>query len=197
MSASEIGAPRHQTAERLFHWLMAVAILVCVFTAFLPIVGVDFEWVDIHWIAGFVLTASIVFHLWRVFMVLGLSDMALHRRDLTDLKGISDPAFEPIPGRKYDLGQELYHWGIAVVVLATVVSGILMTLKLDTPMWDRDPGLFSGQAWGLIYAGHGLAALALIFMFLLHLYFSLLPEHRDLLRAMIRSKYVSMDKRHS
>ena len=197
MSASEVGAPRHQTAERLFHWLMAAAILVCGFTAFLPIIGIEFEWVDLHWIAGFVLTASVIFHLWRVFIVLGLADMALHRQDLTDLQGILDPAFEQLSGRKYDLGQKLYHWGIAAVVLVLIGTGVLMTLKLDTPMWDRDPGLLSGQAWGLTYAGHGIAALTLIFMFLLHLYFSFLPEHRDLLRAMIRRRYVSIDRRHS
>lgn len=197
MSASEVGAPRHQTAERLFHWVMAVAILVCLFTAFLPIVGIEFEWVDIHWIAGFVLTASILFHLWRVFTALRLSDMALNRTDLSDLKAISDPQFVASNDRKYDLGQKLYHWGIAVVILALVATGILMTLKLDTPMWDRDPSLLSDQSWGLVYTGHGFGALALIFMFLLHLYFSLLPEHRDLLRSMIAGRYNPSTKEHS
>src|SRR3982751_6438567 len=41
---------RHSLAARLF-------------TAFLPVVGVKFPWVQWHWIAGLVLTASIVFHI--------------------------------------------------------------------------------------------------------------------------------------
>ena len=40
---------------------MAAAMLVLLFTAFLPKVGVEFPWVTYHWIAGIVLTASILF----------------------------------------------------------------------------------------------------------------------------------------
>ena len=36
---------RHQAADRLYHWIMAVALLTCLFTAFLPILGWKFEWV--------------------------------------------------------------------------------------------------------------------------------------------------------
>ena len=46
-----------------FHWVMAAAMFVLLFTAFLPVVGVKFPWVTIHWIAGIVLTISVVFHL--------------------------------------------------------------------------------------------------------------------------------------
>ena len=37
--------------------------LTLLVTAFLPKVGVQFDWVPIHWIAGLVLTASIIFHI--------------------------------------------------------------------------------------------------------------------------------------
>ena len=47
---------RHLLPDRIFHWVMAVSILVLLFTGFLPIVGVNFSWVDPHWIAGIVLT---------------------------------------------------------------------------------------------------------------------------------------------
>ena len=33
------------------------------FTAFLPKVGVRFDWVTYHWIAGLVLTVSILYHI--------------------------------------------------------------------------------------------------------------------------------------
>ena len=50
---------RHHLADRLYHWTMAAALLTCLFTAFLPILGWKFAWVTAHWIAGIVLTAAI------------------------------------------------------------------------------------------------------------------------------------------
>ena len=54
---------RHSLMARAFHWVMAAAMFVLLFTAFLPVVGVQFAWVTWHWIAGLVLTGSIVFHI--------------------------------------------------------------------------------------------------------------------------------------
>ena len=55
--------PRHSLTARLFHWIMAASMFTLLFTAFLPKVGVQFPWVTYHWIAGVVLTASILFHI--------------------------------------------------------------------------------------------------------------------------------------
>src|ERR1035438_5805599 len=55
--------PRHSLVARLFHWIMAASMLTLLFTAFLPRVGVQFPWVTYHWIAGAVLTVSILFHI--------------------------------------------------------------------------------------------------------------------------------------
>ena len=44
--------PRHSLAARLFHWIMAPSMFTLLFTAFLPKVGVQFNWVLYHWIAG-------------------------------------------------------------------------------------------------------------------------------------------------
>ncbi len=55
--------PRHSLAARLFHWIMAAAMFTLLLTAFLPKVGLQFDWVTYHWIAGSVLTVSIVFHI--------------------------------------------------------------------------------------------------------------------------------------
>ena len=55
--------PRHSLAARLFHWIMAAAMFTLLFTAFLPKVGIQFPWVTYHWIAGLVLTVSILFHI--------------------------------------------------------------------------------------------------------------------------------------
>jgi hypothetical protein len=55
--------PRHSLTARMFHWIMAASMFVLLFTAFLPKVGVQFPWVTYHWIAGVLLTASILFHI--------------------------------------------------------------------------------------------------------------------------------------
>ena len=53
--------PRHSLTARLFHWIMAASMFTLLFTAFLPKVGMPFDWVTYHWIAGSVLTVSILF----------------------------------------------------------------------------------------------------------------------------------------
>ncbi len=52
--ASQLPAriPRHSLTARLFHWVMAASMFTLLFTAFLPKVGVQFDWVTYHWIAG-------------------------------------------------------------------------------------------------------------------------------------------------
>jgi len=57
---------RHARADRVLHWLSAACVLTLLGTAFLPIVGVEFAWVTIHWVAGLVLAAAVLLHLVRV-----------------------------------------------------------------------------------------------------------------------------------
>ena len=67
IAPSEIPArvPRHSQVARAFHWIMAASMLTLLFTAFLPKVGVQFNWVTYHWIAGTVLTVSVLFHIFH------------------------------------------------------------------------------------------------------------------------------------
>ncbi len=53
--------PRHSLTARAFHWIMAASMFTLLFTAFLPKVGVQFDWVTYHWIAGAVLTCPSCF----------------------------------------------------------------------------------------------------------------------------------------
>jgi cytochrome b subunit of formate dehydrogenase len=69
---THVKVPRHSLAARLFHWIMAAAMFALFITAFLPRVGVRFPWVTYHWIAGMVLTASIVFHIIHATFYMGL-----------------------------------------------------------------------------------------------------------------------------
>ena len=59
--------PRHNLSARLFHAIMALSMLALLFTAFLPKVGVQFPWVTYHWIAGIVLTISVIYHIFHAF----------------------------------------------------------------------------------------------------------------------------------
>jgi len=60
-----------------------------------------------------------------------------------------------------------------------------MMVKIETPFWQRDPYFFTASTWGIIYLLHGLAAVILITVIMLHVYFALRPEKRCYLRSMI------------
>ena len=112
---------RHQLADRLYHWTMAAALLACLFTAFLPILGWKFEWVTAHWIAGIVLTAAILFHivravLWQDFwsMVIGPRDLRSSWRFWRGRWGVAGPP--PQRDAKYSPLQKSFHMLVAAVV---------------------------------------------------------------------------------
>ena len=44
---------RHSLAARMFHWIMAASMLTLLVTALVPILGLKFAWVQIHWIVGY------------------------------------------------------------------------------------------------------------------------------------------------
>ncbi len=180
---------RHHLADRLYHWTMAVALLTCLFTAFLPILGWKFEWVTTHWIAGIVLTAAILFHVVRavVFqdfwsMVLGPRDLRSAWRSVARTLGLGN---QPMLGdAKYSPLQKGFHMLVAAVVLAIVVTGLLMLSKIDTPFWRRNPYWLADSQWGVIYAIHGLFAMAMITLIMMHVYFALRPEKLWMTRSM-------------
>src|SRR5262252_4122242 len=76
--------PRYFLVARLFHWIMAVAMFALLFTAFLPKVGVQFNWVTYHWIAGTVLTLSILFHIVHATFYLDFWSIWPDRSDFED-----------------------------------------------------------------------------------------------------------------
>jgi thiosulfate reductase cytochrome b subunit len=169
---------------------MAAAVLVLMATAFLPILGLKFQWVDIHWMTGVLLVLLVVFHIVRAIiwqdwrnMMIGPADV---REIWRDFCGIVGGARLALRSGKYDALQKLYHLAIAVLVLCTVGSGVPMLLKIDTPLWRRDPYWFSNDTWGVIYAVHGFAAMALVTMVMIHIYFALRPDEWHLTRSMIR-----------
>ena len=177
---------RHHWPDRLFHWVMAISVIVLGATAFLPILGVKFDWVPVHWITGVILGIAIVYHLCRVFGVHGLTEMLPSGSDLTMIR--REVLFQNIPDApsgKFDVFQKSYHWAASIVILTLVITGFIMLAKIDTPLWSRDPSVLSDWNWGIVYVLHGAGSLLLIFLFILHIYFAFLPDYRAFLVAMI------------
>ncbi len=181
---------RHALIDRLLHWLTAACVLILLATAFLPIVGLDFAWVTIHWVTGLVLAVSVAAHILRALLVKPLGSMWIGGRDLRDAVHVAkwslrrDERPPPLPG-KFSLAQKAIHFLFSVVVLTTIVTGFLMLVKVDTPWWERDPYWLGEDTWGVIYVLHDLAALLLVTMVMLHVYFALRPEKLFFTRSMI------------
>ncbi|MBI3060016.1 MAG: cytochrome b/b6 domain-containing protein [Deltaproteobacteria bacterium] len=181
---------RHSGASRLFHWVMAVSVLALLFTAFLPIWGIKFPWVTAHWIAGVVLTAAIIFHIIHASLWKGLSLMWISSQDLSDgglAIGQDLGADAPPPGKpgKNPLENKLFHHVVAIATLATIITGLIMMAKVDTPWWSRNPYILSDDTWGIIYVVHGAGSVALITLIMAHLYFAARPEKRWITLSML------------
>jgi len=182
--------PRHSLAARLFHWIMAAAMLVLLFTAFLPKVGIQFNWVTYHWIAGTVLTISILFHIVHATFYLDFWSIWPDRSDLEDARKrfqrfIGKRAESPRKFAKYPLENKLYHGVVMLSGLAVMVTGVCMMFRVRTVFFPRDPYLFSDMTWGMMYVFHGLAGVGLITLTIVHVYFAVRPEKLPITASMI------------
>jgi cytochrome b subunit of formate dehydrogenase len=181
---------RHTLPSRVFHWLMALAMFALLLTAFLPVVGIRFPWVTIHWIAGVVLTLTIVYHVLHAMLRQDLRSMWIGSVDVTEGSQALARFFRRSRGLspkagKYPLDHKLYHHAAAVVSVVAIVTGVLMMLRIDTPFWNQNPYFLSDSAWGIMYVLHGLSGVALITLIVAHIYFAVRPEKRWLTRSMV------------
>jgi cytochrome b subunit of formate dehydrogenase len=181
---------RHTFMARMFHWVMAASMFVLLFTAFLPIAGVRFPWVTWHWMAGVVLTASIVYHIIHATFFLDFWSIWVGPRDIPEFKaeimlemGKEDVNFRP---GKYPLGNRLYHLAILVVGFGAVITGWLMMPRIRTPFFERDPYMMMGDAaWGTTYVLHGIAGVGLVGLVIAHVYFAVRPDKWWITKGMI------------
>lgn len=173
---------RHAMSERVFHWLMSVAMLVLLVTAFVPIVGVQFAWVEIHWIAGLVLTVTIIYHIihatfWQDFWAMWLDkdDLEAGKSELSNI--LTDSGEEVPKAGKYPVDHKLFHHAASVAGLLAIVTGLLMMFRIDTWFGPADPDRFLSDAqWGVVYVLHGLGGVALITLVITHIYFAVRPD---------------------
>lgn len=180
---------RHSLSSRVFHWTMSAAMLTLLVTAFVPVLGLQFPWVKVHWIAGVVLLATVVYHIihavvWQDFWSMfrpGIGEGVAHLKHI-----LSSKAPPPPKGGKYPFDHRMYHHVIVVVSLAAIVTGVLMMVRIDTPFWTRNPYLLSDSVWGVMYVVHGLSGVSLIFLTATHIYFAIRPEKRWITWSMLR-----------
>jgi cytochrome b subunit of formate dehydrogenase len=182
--------PRHSLVARMFHWVMAASMLTLLFTAFLPKVGVQFNWVTYHWIAGAVLTVSILFHVIHASFWLDFWAIWPDKTDVEDAYkrvrrffGMSAPP--PRKFAKYPLENKLFHGVIILCGLSVILTGVFMMSRVRTIFFPRNPYLFSDMTWGLMYVLHGLAGVGLIALVMMHVYFGLRPEKLPITKSMI------------
>lgn len=181
---------RHSFVARMFHWVMAFAMLALLFTAFLPIVGVQFAWVEWHWMAGILLTASIMFHIVHATFFMDFWSIWVGPKDIPEVKIELAREFgrEDLPGPrpgKYPLGNRLYHLVVMVAGLVVVATGVLMMWRVRTNIVPRDPYIMSDVTWGLTYVGHGLMGVGFVGLVIAHIYFALRPEKLWVTKAML------------
>jgi thiosulfate reductase cytochrome b subunit len=169
---------------------MAAAMFTLLFTAFLPKVGIQFNWVTYHWIAGAVLTASILFHIIHASFFMDFWSIWPDRIDLRDarrriLRSVGKAAPPPDKFAKYPLENKLYHGAIIAAGLSVIITGVFMMSRVRTIFFPRNPYLFSDMTWGMMYVLHGLAGVGLIALIMVHVYFGLRPEKRAITKSMI------------
>jgi len=181
--------PRHSFMARMFHWVMAASMFVLLFTSFLPIVGFKFAWVEWHWIAGLVLTGSIIYHIVHATFWLDFWSIWVGPKDIPEIKAeLLRELGHDVPGPKsgkYPLGNRLYHMAIVVAGLSAVLSGVLMMSRVRTPIFTRNPYLFGDVTWGVTYVAHGLAGVGLVGLVIAHVYFAVRPEKWWITKSML------------
>jgi cytochrome b subunit of formate dehydrogenase len=189
---------RHSLAARLFHWVMAMSMLTLLVTAFLPKVGYQFDWVAIHWIAGLVLTASILFHIIHATFFMDFWSIWPDKTDITDAgnrlkRALGQQAPPPHRFAKYPLENKAYHFAILVSGLAVTLTGVFMIFRVRTNIVPRNPYLFGDMTWGMMYVLHGLAGIGLIGLIMVHIYFALRPEKLVITKSMV---FGTLDREH-
>ena len=179
---------RHGFVARVFHWVMAVSMLVLVITAFFPVVGIQFAWVEWHWMAGILLTGSIIFHIIHASVFLDFWSIWVGPKDIPEMKRELQREFGRLPeapSGKYPLGNRLYHLVVTIAGLAVIVTGLLMMPRIRNPIVARDPYFMGDPAWGFTYVLHGLAGVGFVGLIIAHIYFALRPEKLWITKSML------------
>ena len=183
--------PRHSLTARAFHWIMAASMFTLLFTAFLPKLGFQFDWVTYHWIAGLVLTVSILFHIIHASFFMDFWSIWPDRIDLRDARRrvlrfvgkARATAARNLPSIRWRTSSTTAP--SSPQVCPSIATGVFMMFRVRTIFFPRNPYLFSDMTWGMMYVLHGLAGVGLIALIMVHVYFGIRPEKRPITKSMI------------
>ena len=180
---------RHSFMARMFHWVMAASMFVLLLSAFLPMVGVRFAWVEWHWIAGLVLTGAIIYHIIHATFFMDFWSIWIGPKDIPEFRAeMAREMGQDVPGPKsgkYPLGNRLYHLAIVVVGMSAAISGMIMMARVPQPLFTRNPYIMADTTWGFTYVLHGACGVALIGLIIAHVYFAIRPEKWFITKSMI------------
>ena len=191
--------PRHNLSARMFHAIMALSMLTLLFTAFLPKVGVQLvNWVTYHWIAGIVLSISVLYHIFDVFWFQDFWSIWPDKIDIEDAqrrmkRAMGESAPEPRKFAKYPLENKLYHLAVMLAGLSVILTGLFMMKRVRTPFFTRNPYLFGDMTWGWMYVLHGLAGVGFVALVITHIYMAVRPEKLPITKSML---FGYMDREH-
>ncbi|MBP99934.1 MAG: cytochrome B [Acidobacteria bacterium] len=192
-SGAEANVPqrvvRHTGAARMFHWVMAASMLTLLATGFLPIVGLEFSWLNIHWISGLILILCILYHIvhasffldfWSIWILPGDLKEAMQRT-----RRQFGQAVDVGKHGKYPIDHKLYHLSVTIFALVVSVTGLLMMLNIDTPIVPRNETLFTAANWGIVYVLHGFSSVLFVTLTITHIYFAIRPDKLWMTKAMV------------
>ncbi|MDR0788476.1 MAG: cytochrome b/b6 domain-containing protein [Gemmatimonadota bacterium] len=182
---------RHTLTTRLSHWVLAAAVLTLLVTGVVPILGIKFPWVTLHWIAGLVLATYTVFHTVHVLARRNLGSMWIGAGDVKEMalriKAMAAPTGVDIPkSGKWGTENKAFHHMTAAAGLAVVATGLLMMLRVNTIFATANPYILPDSTWGILFVFHGLGAVVFVGAIMVHIYFALHPEKRWITWSMIR-----------
>ena len=164
--------------------------LTLLVTSFAPILGWQFDWVQIHWMAGIALTISIIYHIIHASFWLDFWSIWLNKEDVNEAttrfkRAIGGKAPAPRKAAKYPWDNKMYHTAIVLSALAVVPTGLFMMVRVRNPLFARNPYLFSDATWGLMYVLHGLSGIGLVGLTIAHIYFAIRPEKLWITKGMV------------
>lgn len=182
---------RHTSASRYSHWLLAASVLTLLVTGFVPVLGLKFPWVTIHWIAGLALAAYTIFHTVHVVQRKALGAMWISVKEMGEMwqriKLMAGGAGkEPGKPGKWGTENKAFHLVTMAAGLVVVATGLLMMLRVNTIFAPANPYILSDRMWGVMFAFHGLAAVVFVAAILVHIYFALHPTKHWITWSMIR-----------
>ena len=150
---------RHKLSSRVIHWAVALTFFLCLFTG-LPIWTPVFAWMDaffgglsvcrvLHPYFGFAFTlaVAVMFFDW-------LKDMRMTKEERSWIgpKLMTRVEEHISETGKYNAGQKLYFFGVALGAVGTLVSGLVMFLPDDAPRLLREAAILLHDVTFIVFA---------------------------------------------